>query len=136
MNVSLTKELEQFVHDRVRTGRYHSASEVVREGLRLLESREQLRELQVDEMRRRLVIGTEVSVPGVEDDGGPRLRAVRPGNSGQDNVLHRSHDRWHAPQSDGLADIRSDAWSFFVDPFAIRKRAARMEQTRPTASSR
>jgi antitoxin ParD1/3/4 len=59
MNVSLTKELEGFVHERVRTGRYHSASEVVREGLRLLESREQLRELQVDEMRRRMVIATD-----------------------------------------------------------------------------
>ncbi len=54
MNVSLTRELEQFVHDRVDTGRYHSASEVVRDGLRLLESREQLRELQMDEIRRRM----------------------------------------------------------------------------------
>jgi len=60
MNVSLTRELESFVRDRVGTGRYHSASEVVREGLRLLESREQLRELQLDEVRRRLATGEEV----------------------------------------------------------------------------
>jgi len=60
MNVSLTRELESFVRNRVRTGRYHSASEVVREGLRLLESREQLRELQLDEMRRRLATGEDV----------------------------------------------------------------------------
>ena len=77
MNVSLTKELEGFVHDRVRTGRYHSASEVVREGLRLLESREQLRELQLDEMRRRLVIGESGSIPRPAEEP-VRLRSVRP----------------------------------------------------------
>jgi antitoxin ParD1/3/4 len=37
LNVSLTPELEHFVHDRVATGRYQTASEVVREALRLLE---------------------------------------------------------------------------------------------------
>ena len=37
MNVSLTPELEKFVHSKVENGRYNSASEVVREALRLLE---------------------------------------------------------------------------------------------------
>jgi antitoxin ParD1/3/4 len=81
MNVSLTKELERFVHERVKTGRYHSASEVVREGLRLLESREQLRELQLDEMRRRLVIGADVAVPRAMEPDAPEeadRRFVRP----------------------------------------------------------
>jgi antitoxin ParD1/3/4 len=40
MNVSLTPELEKFVNDEVRSGRYKSASEVVREGLRLIRPRE------------------------------------------------------------------------------------------------
>ena len=40
LNVSLTPELEQFVQDRVASGRYQTASEVVREGLRLLENQE------------------------------------------------------------------------------------------------
>ncbi len=40
MNVSVTPELEKFVQDLVATGRYHSASEVFREGLRLLERAE------------------------------------------------------------------------------------------------
>jgi len=40
MNVSLTPELEQFVDDTVSTGRYSSASEVVRAGLRQLEEQE------------------------------------------------------------------------------------------------
>jgi len=39
MNVSLTPELEKLVNEEVESGRYKSASEVVREGLRLLEFR-------------------------------------------------------------------------------------------------
>lgn len=40
MNVSLTPELEKFVADKVATGRYSSASEVVRTALRVLEEDE------------------------------------------------------------------------------------------------
>jgi antitoxin ParD1/3/4 len=40
MNVSLTPELDQFVAGKVESGRYTSASEVVREALRLLEERD------------------------------------------------------------------------------------------------
>ncbi len=59
MNVSLTPELEQLVHDKVRTGRYLSASEVVREALRLLEDRDQLRELKLEELRKFVAIGID-----------------------------------------------------------------------------
>lgn len=41
MNVSLTKELESFVSQKVKSGRYSSASEVIRESLRLLEQEDQ-----------------------------------------------------------------------------------------------
>jgi antitoxin ParD1/3/4 len=40
MNVSLTPELEQLVNDKVKTGMYQTASEVIREGLRLLRERD------------------------------------------------------------------------------------------------
>ena len=40
MNVSLTAELEKFVDSKVKSGRYNSASEVIREALRLLEEHE------------------------------------------------------------------------------------------------
>lgn len=40
MNVNLTPELESFVHRKVESGLYGSASEVVREALRLLARRE------------------------------------------------------------------------------------------------
>jgi antitoxin ParD1/3/4 len=58
MNVSLTPELENFVNKKVESGRYNSASEVVREALRLLEEHEQARSAQLtefnEELRRRL----------------------------------------------------------------------------------
>lgn len=41
MNISLTPELERLVSDKVQTGLYQTASEVVREGLRLLIERDQ-----------------------------------------------------------------------------------------------
>jgi antitoxin ParD1/3/4 len=40
MNVSITPELESFVAETVATGRFSSASEVVRAGLRLLEQQQ------------------------------------------------------------------------------------------------
>jgi antitoxin ParD1/3/4 len=40
MNVSIGDRWERFVEQTVKTGRYGSASEVVREGLRLVEERE------------------------------------------------------------------------------------------------
>jgi antitoxin ParD1/3/4 len=49
MNVSLTPELEEFVSAKVQSGRYNSASEVVREALRLLEDHDEARAAQVAE---------------------------------------------------------------------------------------
>ena len=42
-NISLTKHFDQFVQRQISSGRYGNASEVVREGLRLLEEQEQMR---------------------------------------------------------------------------------------------
>lgn len=44
MNVSLTPELERLVNEKVESGLYQTASEVVREALRLLKDRDQTRE--------------------------------------------------------------------------------------------
>jgi antitoxin ParD1/3/4 len=58
MNVSLTTELVKFVSAKVESGRYNSASEVVREALRLLEEHDQARSVQLagfnQELGRRL----------------------------------------------------------------------------------
>jgi antitoxin ParD1/3/4 len=58
MNVSLTPELEKFVSAKVESGRYNSASEVVREALRLLEEHDSARAAQLagfnEELGRRI----------------------------------------------------------------------------------
>jgi antitoxin ParD1/3/4 len=59
MNVSLTPELEKLVAEKVESGMYHSASEVIREGLRLLKERDEVRQLGMEELRREIRIGLE-----------------------------------------------------------------------------
>lgn len=43
MNVSLTPELQKFVGDKVESGLYNNASEVIRESLRLLKEHDEIR---------------------------------------------------------------------------------------------
>ncbi|MBM0744455.1 type II toxin-antitoxin system ParD family antitoxin [Phormidium sp. CLA17] len=69
MNVSLTPELEQYVHGKVKSGRYLSASEVVREALRLLEDRDRLREIQLAKLQKEIAIGVEKGDQGEVFDG-------------------------------------------------------------------
>lgn len=64
MNISLTPELEQLVNDKVRTGMYQTASEFIREGLRLLKERD----LQVEALRRDIRAGFEAVEKGSYTD--------------------------------------------------------------------
>ena len=59
MNVSLTQELEKFIARKVEGGLYKSASEVVREALRLLRERDQAGEGQLAELNREIQIGLD-----------------------------------------------------------------------------
>jgi len=59
MNISLTPELAGFVKEQVESGMYHSASEVIREGLRLLLHQKQDRQTRLEELRRQIAIGLE-----------------------------------------------------------------------------
>ena len=59
MNVSLTPALEKLVNDRVRSGMYSSASEVVREALRLLNDQEKLRRQKLEDLRKEIQIGID-----------------------------------------------------------------------------
>ena len=59
MNVSLTPQLEELIHHKVESGLYHSASEVVREGLRLLEERDRLRAMRMDELKAKIKLGID-----------------------------------------------------------------------------
>jgi antitoxin ParD1/3/4 len=51
MDVLLTPELEQFVVEQVKSGIYHSPSEVIVESLRLLREYEQLNKIKRDQLR-------------------------------------------------------------------------------------
>ena len=69
LNVSLTAELEKFVESRVATGRYQTASEVVREGLRLLELQERERDEAFRLLKSKLRHAAEQSETGDTVDG-------------------------------------------------------------------
>jgi antitoxin ParD1/3/4 len=71
VNISLTPELERLVEEKVKSGRYASASEVIREGLRLLEDREELKQQRLTEVRRKIDRGLDqldrgLGIPGPE----------------------------------------------------------------------
>jgi antitoxin ParD1/3/4 len=51
MNISLNPHFEELVKGKIESGLYHTASEVMREALRLLEERDQLRELHLEKLR-------------------------------------------------------------------------------------
>ncbi|MFP3941189.1 MAG: type II toxin-antitoxin system ParD family antitoxin [Thermoanaerobaculia bacterium] len=69
LTVSLTPELEEFVASRVESGKFVSASEVVREGLRLLEDREARREAELARLRRDVRVGLDQARAGELVDG-------------------------------------------------------------------
>lgn len=64
MNVSLTPRLEKLVNQKVTSGLYHSASEVIREGLRLLREQDELRHHRLKELRHEIALGLAESQRG------------------------------------------------------------------------
>jgi antitoxin ParD1/3/4 len=77
MNVSLTKELEQIVDQKVKSGLYNSASEVVREGLRLLQQRDELRETKLTALRAEIQKGIDDLEAGRIYDGPSTMAEFR-----------------------------------------------------------
>jgi antitoxin ParD1/3/4 len=51
MNVPLTAQLEKVVKEKVASGRYNSASEVVSEALRLLDDHDRLQQIKLERLR-------------------------------------------------------------------------------------
>ena len=86
MNVSLTPELEKLVTQKVESGLYQSASEVVREGLRLLDDHDRLRELHFAETRKKIQTGLEELDRG-EGIRGSQVQALLK----QKSAEHRKH---------------------------------------------
>ena len=52
MNISLTPTLEKFVQDKVASGFYNSVSEVIREALRLLASKDNLSQERLSQLNK------------------------------------------------------------------------------------
>ena len=59
MNISLTPQLEELVKRKVDSGLYVSASEVLREALRLLEERDRLYAIRLEELRTEIKRGLD-----------------------------------------------------------------------------
>jgi len=73
MNVHLTPELKKLVEQEVASGQYASASEVIREGLRLLVEERRWRE----EIRRKIAEGVAQAKAGQLVDGEEAFERLR-----------------------------------------------------------
>ena len=71
MNVSLTPQLEDLVRQKVDSGRYNSASEVVREALRLMDTYEHVRASSLAKLRADVEAGWQQVEEGKVSDFDP-----------------------------------------------------------------
>jgi antitoxin ParD1/3/4 len=69
VNVSITPELDAFLQSRVKSGRYQTTSEVVREALRLLERQERERDEAFYQLKTKLERGATQAENGELLDG-------------------------------------------------------------------
>jgi antitoxin ParD1/3/4 len=74
MNISLTKQLEELVKNKVESGLYGSASEVMREALRLLEERDRLRSPRLEDLRAEIKRGLDSGEATPLDIGAVKAR--------------------------------------------------------------
>ena len=109
MNVSLTPHLEAMVRQRVESGRYNNASEVVRDALRLLEEHER-----VEHLRSLLAVGLEQSRRGEVVEFTPETGRGHPPESARSDscvATNRSPMSVHRPAirftREAVDDIRN-----------------------------
>ena len=77
MNVNLGPVFDEFVAKMLKTGLYQSQSEILREGLRLLKEREELKKIRLAEIRKEIAVGIEQADRGGFVDGPKALRKIR-----------------------------------------------------------
>jgi antitoxin ParD1/3/4 len=85
---SRVREFESYVSQKVESGLYHSASEVIRDGLRLMKERDDLHQSKLAELRKEIALGV-----GQADRG-----QVQPFNEETTaRVMARGRKRLNAP---------------------------------------
>ena len=72
---ALGERFERFIEEKVRSGRFGNASEVVRAGLRLLEDQERRRELELEKLRQAIDEGRRSGPPRSADEVFDQLEA-------------------------------------------------------------
>ena len=77
VNITITPELDSFLQNRVKSGRYQTTSEVVREALRLLERHEQDRDEALNQLRTKLERGAAQAERGELLDGDEVFEELR-----------------------------------------------------------
>ncbi len=87
MNINLTPQLEEMVRKKVASGLYGSASEVIREALRLMDEHDRIRTRQIEALQQDIQEGLEsgAPIPWNPDD------IKREGRSGRSR--HTTNDR-------------------------------------------
>lgn len=77
MNISMAPEFEQFVDEKVHSGDYSSASEVIRAGLRLLKERDAEHQARLEALRRDVGDGLAQLKRGESKSGGEVFAQLR-----------------------------------------------------------
>jgi len=77
MNVNLGPVFDQFVADLLKTGYYQSQSEILREGLRLLKEKEELKQFRLAELRKQIEVGGQEADRGEFVGGAEAFAAIR-----------------------------------------------------------
>ena len=77
MNVHLGPILDDFVAGLLQSGYYQTQSEVLREGLRLLKEREDLKQLRLADLREEIAVGSEQADRGEFVDGPGAFAKIR-----------------------------------------------------------
>jgi antitoxin ParD1/3/4 len=77
MNVNLGPVLDGFIAGLLKSGTYQSQSEVVRDGLRLLKEREDLKHARLARLRKEIAIGSDQADRGEFVDGAETFAAIR-----------------------------------------------------------
>jgi antitoxin ParD1/3/4 len=76
LNINLTPQLEKMIRAKVSSGLYNSASEVVREALRLMEEQDDLRKIKLQRLRQDIQDGLD-SGPATPWDVDEFLKKVK-----------------------------------------------------------